>query len=50
MIVSHSNKSIEGICVNEEFKAHNRKTCFDFIIYKEYTIRIMSNINNNNSN
>ena len=29
MLVDHNQKSIEGICVNEECKAQNRRTCFD---------------------
>ena len=32
MIVSHKNKQIDGICINEKCNAQNRRTCYDCII------------------
>ncbi|KAM3146508.1 hypothetical protein pb186bvf_001477 [Paramecium bursaria] len=34
MLVNHNNKSIEGICLNENCKQQNRRTCFDCILDK----------------
>ena len=31
MIENHNRKKIEGICVNLECKANNRRTCYDCI-------------------
>ena len=36
--MSHKNKFIEAICVNEECKAPNRRMCFDCIKKGEHNL------------
>ena len=38
MIVTHKSKYIDGICVNEECNAKNRRMCFDCITKGEHSL------------